>query len=439
MFFQDLFAQTLANLRANKLRSFLTMFGIVWGVISILILSAVGEGFARGNQHVLEELGKNIVIIRNGRTSLQAGGERSGQLVRLTLDDVYALQRESKLLESMSPELMRGGLKAKSGFNASSVQISGIWPVFQYLRTLDVDRGRLISDEDCREARRVAVVGYDAAKQLFADRDPVGSEITIGGLPYTVIGRVRKKQQDSNYTGQDDQRLFLPYETTRKDFPLPGRLNTPDHLSAIIAGPKPEATRMIRDIMEREKDMRGFFGLNARGPVEQEIRDILSKRHDFDPQDPEAISFWNTAVESVMFAKMIEGMDRFFLAVSIVTLLLGGIGVMNIMLVAVRERTQEIGVRKALGATARSIQFQFFAEGILLTGLSGLVGFVVGAGLCSLVNLAPMPERFSGMIITWQINVLAVGMLTLIGVAASTYPARRAAMLPPIEALRYEA
>jgi len=439
MFFQDLFAQTLANLRANKLRSFLTMFGIVWGVISILILSAVGEGFARGNQHVLEELGKNIVIIRNGRTSLQAGGERSGQLVRLTLDDVYALQRESKLLESMSPELMRGGLKAKSGFNASSVQISGIWPVFQYLRTLDVDRGRLISDEDCREARRVAVVGYDAAKQLFADRDPVGSEITIGGLPYTVIGRVRKKQQDSNYTGQDDQRLFLPYETTRKDFPLPGRLNTPDHLSAIIAGPKPEATRMIRDIMEREKDMRGFFGLNARGPVEQEIRDILSKRHDFDPQDPEAISFWNTAVESVMFEKMIAGMDRFFLAVSIVTLLLGGIGVMNIMLVAVRERTQEIGVRKALGATSRSIQFQFFAEGILLTGLSGLIGFVVGAGLCSLVNLAPMPERFSGMIITWQINVLAVGMLTLIGVAASTYPARRAAMLPPIEALRYEA
>jgi len=439
MFFQDLFAQTLANLRANKLRSFLTMFGIVWGVISILILSAVGEGFARGNQHVLEELGKNIVIIRNGRTSLQAGGERAGQIVRLTLDDVYALQRESKLLDSMSPELMRGGLKAKSGFNASSVQISGIWPVFQYLRTLDVDRGRLISDEDCREARRVAVVGYDAAKQLFADRDPVGSEITIGGLPYTVIGRVRKKQQDSNYTGQDDQRLFLPYETTRKDFPLPGRLNTPDHLSAIIAGPKPEATRMIRDIMEREKDMRGFFGLNARGPVEQEIRDILSKRHDFDPQDPEAISFWNTAVESVMFERMIAGMDRFFLAVSIVTLLLGGIGVMNIMLVAVRERTQEIGVRKALGATARSIQFQFFAEGILLTGLSGLVGFVVGAGLCSLVNLAPMPERFSGMIITWQINVLAVGMLTLIGVAASTYPARRAALLPPIEALRYEA
>jgi putative ABC transport system permease protein len=140
-----------------------------------------------------------------------------------------------------------------------------------------------------------------------------------------------------------------------------------------------------------------------------------------------------------MFDKMIDGMDEFFLAVSIVTLLLGGIGVMNIMLIAVRERTQEIGVRKAIGATARSIQWQFFAEGLLLTGLSGLIGLVLGQGLCGLVNLAPMPERFSGMIVTWQSGLFAVFLLTLVGVAASTYPARRAASLTPIEALRYEA
>jgi len=436
---RDLLTETFANLRANKMRSFLTMFGIVWGVTSILILSAVGEGFGRGNQHVLEELGKNIVIIRNGRTSLQAGGERAGQLIRLSIDDVYALKRESKLLQDITPELMRSGVKAKSAYNASSIQLSGIWPVFQYLRTIEMDRGRPISDEDCHEARRVVVLGFDASKQLFADRDPVGQTITLNATPYVVIGRVRKKQQDSNYTGQDDQRLFMPYETARKDFPMPGLLNTPDHVSAIIAGPRPEVTAMIRDIMEREKNVRLFFGLNSRGPVEQEVRSILSKTHGFDPQDPEAIGFWNTAVESVMFAKMIAGMDRFFLAVSVVTLLLGGIGVMNIMLVAVRERTREIGVRKAIGATARSIQWQFFVEGLLLTGISGIVGYIVGAGLCAFVNLAPMPERFSGMIITWQINVAAVVLLSLIGVAASTYPARRAAQLPPIEALRYEA
>ncbi len=435
----DLFAQTFSNLRANKMRSFLTMFGIIWGVISILLLSAMGEGFGRGNQHVLEELGKNIIIIRNGRTSMQAGGERAGQLVRLTIDDLYALQREAKLLDQISPELIRSGVKAKSAYNASSIQMSGIWPVYQYLRTLEVDRGRPITERDCLEVRRVAVLGFDASKQLFADRDPVGASITLNGLPYTVIGRVRKKEQDSNYTGADDQRLFMPYETARKDFPLIGNLNTPDHLSTIIAGPKPEVLPMLRDIIEREKNVRVFFGLNSRGPVEQDIRNVLARRHNFDPRDPEAISFWNTAIESVMFAKMIDGMDRFFLAVSIVTLLLGGIGVMNIMLVAVRERTQEIGIRKALGATAGSIQWLFFAEGLLLTALSGIIGYAVGAGLCALINMTPMPERFSGMILTWQINVFAVGVLMVIGVAASTYPARRAALLPPIEALRFEA
>lgn len=439
LFITDLLGQTWANLRANKLRTFLTMFGIVWGVISFLLLSALGEGFARGNQKVLAELGRNIVIIRNGRTSMQAGGVRAGRVIRLTLDDVRVLQAESALLQYISPELIRGGLRAKSAYNSSSIQLSGVWPIYQYLRTIEVDRGRPISDEDCHEVRRVVVLGFDASKQLFADRDPVGAEITVNALPYTVIGRVRKKQQDSNYTGQDDGRLFIPYETARKDFPLPGLLNTAEHVSTIIAAPYPFVTARIRTQIESEKGMISFAGLEARGPVEADVRRILARRHDFDPADTEALSFWNTAIEAVMFEKMIAGMDEFFVAVAIVTLLLGGIGVMNIMLVAVRERTREIGVRKAIGATAARIQWQFFAEGLLLTGLSGLIGFALGMGLCGLINLAPMPERFTGMMVTWQRGLFAVAALTVIGVAASTYPARRAASLPPIEALRYEA
>jgi putative ABC transport system permease protein len=439
LFLSDLLSQTWANLRANKLRTFLTMFGIVWGVISFLVLSALGEGFARGNQKVLEELGKNIVIIRNGRTSMQAGGARAGRVVRLTIDDLHALQAESRLLEFISPELGRGGIRAKSAYNSSSIQLSGIWPIYQYMRTIEVDRGRPISEEDCRQARRVAVLGFDAAKQLFADRDPVGAPVTLNAIPYTVIGRVRKKQQDSNYQGGDDGRFFIPYETARKDFPLPGALNTPDHLSTIIAAPYPAVTEQMRQLIEHEKNMISFVGLNARGPVEADVRRILAKRHDFDPGDVEAISFWNTAIEAVMFDKMIASMDEFFLAVAVVTLLLGGIGVMNIMLVAVRERTREIGVRKAIGATAAKIQWQFFAEGLVLTAFSGLIGFAIGMGLCSLINLAPMPERFLGMVVTWQRGLVAVAALTVIGVAASTYPARRAAALPPIEALRYEA
>lgn len=437
--FTDLFSQTVANLRANKMRSFLTMFGIVWGVISILVLSAVGEGFSRGNQKVLEELGKNILIIRNGRTSMQAGGERAGKIIRLTYDDVLALRRESRLIEHISPELTHA-VQAKSPHNASAVQISGIWPAYQWMRTIEVDRGRLINEQDCAEARRVVVLGFDASKQLFADRDPTGERVMLDGIPYVVVGRVRKKEQDSNYQGQDDGRFFIPYETARRDFPIPSPQATPDHLSVIIAAPYDHVSRMVREMIERGDRAAGsFIGFNARGPVEQEVRDILSKRHAFDPRDVEALSFWNTQLESVLFDKMIGAMDEFFTAVAIVTLLLGGIGVMNIMLVAVKERTQEIGVRKAIGATPRTILFQFMSEGLLLTGLSGLIGLGIGWGLCALTNLAPMPARFAGMIVTWQVGVSAALLLTVIGVAASAYPARKAAGLPPIEALRYEA
>ncbi|HEV8130721.1 MAG TPA: ABC transporter permease [Acidobacteriota bacterium] len=432
---RELLVQVFSNLRANKLRSFLTMFGIMWGVISIVILSAVGDGFQQGNKKVMEELGKNIIIIRNGRTSLQAGGERAGRPIRLTIQDVDALKERSKMLEFVSPELMRGGVATKSAFNAASLQMSGIWPIFQYIRTLEVDRGRLINETDCQQTRRVVLIGFHASKQLFADRDPVGSQVTLSGMPYTIIGRIRKKEQDSNYTGEDNMRLFIPYETMRKDFPLAADVFTQDSISAIIVVPY----RHVADEMRRIVDREGSTGwLEGRSPVEYEIREILGRRHGFDSRDLEAVSMWNTAISSIMFSKMTEAMKEFFVAVSIITLALGGIGVMNIMLVAVRERTHEIGIRKALGATPRDILKQFFFEGLFLTLFSGLLGFSIGLGLCKLVNLLPMPERFSGMVITWQTTAFAVVVLTCIGVAASIYPARRAAELPPIEALRYE-
>jgi putative ABC transport system permease protein len=433
----EVLRQTWSNLVANKLRSFLTMFGIMWGVISIVLLSAVGEGFQRGNQHVLEELGKNIVIVRNGRTSLQAGGARAGRLVRLTIDDVHLLQARSKTLQSVSPELMRGAMRAKSAYNAASLQLSGIWPVYQDIRTIEVDRGRLITQADCDETRRVVVIGTEASRQLFADRDPVGATIALNGLPYTVIGRVRKKDQDSNYTGPDNERLFIPYESARKDFPMPGSGNTADSLSAIIGAPWPEVTEEMKQWVERE-GIGGFLGLEAQGPVERDILAALAPTHGFDPKDPEAVSMWNTAISAVMFAKMIGAMHTFFVAVSLITLALGGIGVMNIMIVAVKERTREIGVRKAIGATSRTVQWQFFSEGLALTFVSGALGYAIGAGLCALVSALPMPPRFSGLVVTWQSTAFAIVVLTFVGVAASVYPARRAASLTPIEALRYE-
>ena len=264
----EILSEVWSNLKANKGRSFLTMFGIMWGIISITILSAMGEGFQRGNETVLRELGKNILIIRNGRTSLQAGGERAARRIRLELDDVLALKEQSRLLEHITPELMNGSVMAKSPFNSSTLQMSGVWPIYQEIRTIEVDRGRLMTEMDNDEARRVVIIGYDAAEQLFAERDPIGAEIHLRGIPYTIIGAVRRKDQDSNYTGADNGRLFIPYETMRKDFPLAGNMNTPDSLSAIIAAPYDyvvEAT--IRFIDERGQN--GFsrrWSHRGRGP-----------------------------------------------------------------------------------------------------------------------------------------------------------------------------
>jgi len=430
----NILPQVWDNLRANKMRSFLTMFGIMWGIISIVILSALGEGFQRGNETVMRELGRNILIIRNGRTSMQAGGERAGRPIRIDFEDVLALKRDSKLLEDVTPEIMKGNLRVKSSFNAATLQMSGIWPVYQKIRTIDVDNGRLIGDQDNDEVRRVVVIGYEAARQLFADRNPVDQQIQLNGIPYTIIGKIRKKDQDSNYTGADNERLFIPYETMKKDFPLTGGLNTPDTLSAIIAAPYENiAGKMVEELAAQGKI--DFF---KGGPLEDEVRTIIGKRHNFDHQDQEALSIWNTALQSVMMHNIIKGMNEFFVSVSIITLALGGIGVMNIMLVAVRERTKEIGVRKALGATHGNIQWQFFGEGFVLTFGSGTIGLGGGVVLSALINLLPMPERFAGMIITWQTAALAIGTLIVIGIAASVYPARRAAVLPPVEALRFE-
>ncbi len=435
---REAIAQSIENLRTNKLRSFLTMFGIMWGVISIVLLSAMGEGFQRGNQAVLEELGKNIVIVRNGRTSTQVGGQRAGRVVRLTIADVHALKNNSRIIEQVSPELMRGAVSVKSSYNAASLQMSGIWPSFQGIRAIEVSDGRLITEADNADARRVVVIGREASTQLFADRNPIGESIKLNGLSFTIIGRIRRKFQDSNYTGRDELRLFVPYEAMRRDFPLMGQFDSSDSISAVIVAPWPWVTDALRAQMESEA-FRGVFGTFGQTLVEKEIRKVLAPLHGFDPADAEALSMWNTAVESVMFSKVTQAMQQFFVAVSFITLALGGIGVMNIMLVAVRERTREIGLRKAIGATSRTIHRQFIIEGLALTLVSGAIGFAVGLLFCGLINLAPRPARFSGMIITPGTAILAVVALTVVGVLAALYPAARAAALPPVESLRYEA
>ena len=429
---KEVFAQVLSNLRANKLRSFLTMFGILWGVISVVVLAATGEGFRRGNERVLHELGRNIGIVWGGRTTMQAGGERAGRRILLTVDDARALARDSNMIAVVSAEIQRGGLKVKSAYNAAALTVHGIQPQYQEIRTIELESGRLFSFADEEEGRRVAIIGADSTKQLFGTRGSIGQMVQINGLPFTVIGKIRKKDQDSSYSGPDNDKVFIPFSAMSRDFPRPDA--PPGTLSQIILAPHP----WVVDLLPAALNERTGRIEDIDWPLEREVRRVIARQHGFDPEDRDAISMWDTSLESLMFGRMVQAMKDFFTIVGIVTLALGGIGVMNIMLVAVRERTREIGVRKALGATTVQIQKQFFLEGFLLTMLSGAIGFGVALGLCALVNLLPMPPRFQGMVLTWQAGLGAVITLALIGVATSTYPARRAAQLPPVEALRFE-
>jgi putative ABC transport system permease protein len=429
---KEAFIQSLQNLRANKLRSFLTMFGILWGMVSVVVLSAMGEGFQVGNGQVMRELGKNIGILWGGRTSMQAGGERAGRLVFLTLDDARALAAESSMVAVVSPELSRGGVRVKSAYNAATTNVNGVEPQYQDIRTIELDYGRQLTWKDEEQVTRVAILGFDMAEQLFGKRSVLGEAITFNGISYTVVGKMRKKNQDSNYSGPDNNKIFVPFATMARDLPRPDANN--GVLSDIIVTPKESVVDRMPDVL----DARTGRIQDITWPLEKDLRTILARRHGFDPDDRDAVAMWDTSLQTMMFGRMIDHMKVFFTIVGVVTLALGGIGVMNIMLIAVKERTREIGVRKALGATTTNIQRQFFLEGFFLTMLSGGSGMLLAIGLCALINLAPMPGRFAGMLLSWNMALSSLGLLVLVGVTTSTYPARRAAELPPVEALRFE-
>ena len=429
---RESFLQALDNLRANKLRSFLTMFGIMWGIVSIVVLSALGEGFRRGNDAVLREFGRNMSIVWGSRTTMQAGGERAGRLLTLTADDARAVKEQGRLVSMVSPEIQRG-TKVKSAYNEAAVTIHGVEPPYMFMRTIEVDLGRQLNWNDERNASQVAVIGWEMSKQLFGDRDPVGEHVLINSIPYTIVGRIRRKDQDSSYSGPDNNKIFVPFAVMSRNLPRP---DAPlGSLHQMIVMPRQEVIDNLTTVLAA----RTGRVEDVDWPLEREIREILSRRKAFNPDDRDAINVWDTSLQTMFFDRMISGMSTFFRVVGLVTLALGGIGVMNIMLIAVKDRTREIGVRKALGATTANIQRQFFLEGFFLTMISGGIGMLIGVGLCTAVNtLATLPIRFSGMIITWPNALLALAALVLIGIVSSTLPARRAAQLPPVEALRYE-
>jgi putative ABC transport system permease protein len=428
---RELILQSVENLRAHKLRSVLTMFGVAWGMVSVVILTATGEGFRRGNDKQLLEMGQNVAIVRGGRTSMQAGGERAGRRVFLTADDARALRRESPLVDVVSPELTRTA-PTKSAYNSASSQIAGIEPPYLAIRTIQLEYGRPFSWRDEEESARVAIVGFTVADQLFGKRNILGEQVVLNGLPYTVVGKVRKKKQEVDYDGPDNNKIFVPFATMSRDMPRPDA--EPGVVTDIVVAPK----QFVVDDLPRVLDERGGRIDDIDWPLGRSVRMVLAARHGLNPDDKEALDVWDTSLQTLMFGRMIDRMKTFFSTVGLVTLALGAVGVMNIMLVAITERTREVGIRKAVGATTGSIWRQFFIEGFFLTFVSGGAGLAIALAVCAGVNGLPLPDRFDGLIVSWRFGVLSVVMLTVIGAMAATYPAARASRLPPVESLRFE-
>lgn len=416
MSIKDLLVDTIRTLWAHKLRTGLTMFGIAWGIISITLMVGAGEGLRAGQAKVASQFGKNIMIIFSGRTSMQAGGMRAGRVIRWHADDYKQVQRDASACEFVMPELGNNTV-IKSDFNSATQLVVGSLPPFAYIRTIEIAEGRFYNDADVEQARRVTVLGSDLYKQLFAGREAVGKEVLIRGIPYTVIGVMKEKEQDSSYDGQDVRKAFIPFTAIIRD--LPDKPPRPAKaIDRLIATP--------RSLADHEQ-------------CKEQVRASLGRIHNFDPRDEEAAGIWDTVEDQRRFQMMTDGIKYFLGAVGLITLFLGGIGVMNVMLVAVRERTREIGIRKAVGATSGSIVRQFFVETMIVVFLSGGIGLAIGHGICYAINTLPMPPFFAGMLPTMESTVLSAGLLGLVAVLSAIYPASRAAAVDPIEALRYEA
>ena len=411
----DIFGQTLRTLWGHKLRSFLTMFGIAWGVFSLLLLVGLGEGFRSGNKKQFDTLGENVMFIWSSRAPMVQGSFTALRQYYLTDRDYQDIVRECRSVGKAAPVIQRSDIRAVSEFFQASGQMLGVPAMFNQIRYLPIKEGRWLNDMDVAQKRAVIVLGDETRRTLFPGRPAVGSTILLNGVQFEVIGTLQRIGHGDN--NDLNLKCFVPFSTMREYF---RPLNVGEETDVISVIDYQPVTRAVHE------------------EARQEVHRVLGRNHGFDPSNPDSFDEWDTVQTVDQVGKIFDAMNVFLGSVGLVTLGLGAIGIINIMLVAVADRTREIGLRKALGATNASIMFQFFVEGAFLTLLSGLCGIGAAAALMSALSGDSLGEGFDPPKLVARTAALAVISLAVAGVAAGLYPARRAAMLQPVEALRKE-
>jgi putative ABC transport system permease protein len=396
------------DIRTQKLRTFLTTFGIVWGTVAISLLLAFGEGLDHQMRENAAGLGSGIVIAWPSRTSIPFEGMGKGRRIRLDEDDMALLRQQSRELGLLSSEY-QDTLTLRLGPKTLAVSTSGIHPAFGEMRNIIAQQGgRFINPIDMEQKRRVVFLGDALAEQLFGGADPVGQELRLHSSPFLVVGVQKRKIQNSSYSGRDKDKALIPATTMRE-----------------LAGHK-----WVDNFVFTASDV------SRTQEATDEILGIIAAKHRFDPVDKEALGVWDTSEMARFFDTFMTAFRLFLGIVGSLTLVVGGIGVSNIMNVVVEERTREIGIKMALGARPRGVLGQFLMETIIVTALGGAAGLLITFGVCSVVPSMGMGDFIGTPQVSPMVAGVTAALLGTIGLIAGYFPARSAANLDPVVAMK---
>jgi putative ABC transport system permease protein len=412
---RDLLHQAYDAMRHDFRKTLLTVFGMAWGIATVVLLLAYGEGFGSAIDHIFESFGARSYGIFPGRTSQQAGGNKAGVQVRFTNEDVELLRNVAPLIRQVSRSSDMDGVNVQNGNRAFLLPVSGVDPPAKDIWNLVVDEGRWLNDEDNIQHAKVAVISSEAKEKLFSGMNAIGQSIRANGVTFEVVGVLHPRMQE----GDNDLNrvVFVPFKSM-------DALKDNYYLSGIW---------LNVEGMDHEK-------------LTQTIREALGTAHSFRPDDRRAIFIHDSLKQLGQFSILKIALKGFLAFIGTLTLAIGGIGLANIMLVSVAQRTREIGVEKALGARKRDILFQFLAEALVITAVGGVLGilmsYVVSLSVGRLTLYSALAQHAEAgdirLIVAPKILLISTSILGFVGIVSGLFPALRAANLDPIEALRYE-